>query len=321
MAAVEVIMTSLITALGISQMQSGIDFWRTCYEFPPEFTEIIDKFLKNSANSKITSKIINSKGYHVPREGYHYYYLDNKTWLYYIPFYKRRHESDFNYLCYVAPKQRDTFLRALSEIFYVPNNVVRTISIDTSGPFAFALIMEKKCFSPRFNQTKAIEIIHKNWSINDGKQISVCITGERGIGKTSIGKLLKKYIDTDMGLISKLYDDFNPTLNNCTINRLILRRSSEYTPVIIVMDEIDLLFDIALTENTRVEDKSHCKNKQTFLTMLDNISNNCNTIAIYTTEKSFDQLCEKEEYASFIRKGRIDMIINMTEGDCECIKR
>ena len=315
--AAQVMLTSMFTALGISHIQNhGIDFWRTCYEFPTRFTEIIDNFLKNSKNSKISSKQINSKGFHIPGQGYNYYYYDEHTWINYITFYKKFTNDGDSYFCYVAPKQIETFKNALTEIFHVPNNRIRTFSIDITSSYYYILMMEKKCFSPNPNQLKAIEYISEWW--NESRQLSVCISGQRGVGKTSVGKMLKKYIDIKYSVISKLYDNFNPALDNCPINRLVLCTSSDYTPIILVINEIDLLFDTALGEKEKSVCKSYCRDKQTFLALLDSVADNCNTIVIYTTEKPFTELQDEPNYRSFIRKGRMDIALNMTLDDCEC---
>ena len=79
-----------------------------------------------------------------------------------------------------------------------------------------------------------------------------------------------------------------------------------------------MLFDTALGEKEKSVCKSYCRDKQTFLALLDSVADNCNTIVIYTTEKPFTELQDEPNYRSFIRKGRMDIALNMTLDDCEC---
>ena len=103
-----------------------------------------------------------------------------------------------------------------------------------------------------------------------------------------------------------------------SVNKHILSHASITQPVIVVIDEIDIIMHKALQEKTTIGETRlcHTESKQTLNNMLDVIDSTRFVIAIYTTEKSIDELSQTYD-PSFIRKGRIDYYINMTNDSIE----
>jgi hypothetical protein len=302
-----------------------IDFWNNWFKLPNEFVDLVDMMLIDDNRGIVKNKIVTSRGRCVPDIGMHYFcWKEGTSWWNYIKFEKKKDDDQRSYYMIFAGKyQKETFTNAVSCMFKTIEGKVRVIHIDTSLHMPFPVFMEKKCKNPKTHQKTAIETIRNKYIENTDKTLSVLISGKRGVGKTYCARLLKIFMEeNDTDIMVRLYDDFNPAMPGCNANRLVLQNSSKFTPVILVIDEINSAYDSALrpTEETKVEKMLHTQNKQTFNTMLDSITDTMYTIAIYTTELSPEDLYENEQYRSFFRKGRVDMMLKMTRDSCVEIK-
>jgi hypothetical protein len=191
---------------------------------------------------------------------------------------------------------------------------VEVMSIDTSGDTPTIVRLTRICKDMKPSQAMAIDEIIANWNENSDFNSKIMIYGERGLGKTYIGKLLKKYIERENpGVCPLLFDDFNPSSIAVNINTMILQKSSEKNPVIVVINEIDRIYDKILNGQEAFDHRlQHSRNVQEFHNMLDNIGNKRHVIAIYTMEKNPHELrAEAGEYASFMRPGRVDYFIHL----------
>lgn len=105
----------------------------------------------------------------------------------------------------------------------------------------------------------------------------------------------------------------NEFWNGYNIGTMALKHASASSPVIIIINEIDIFYDKVFDEQPTYDPRTqYTKNKLTFNTMLDNLSDTKHVITIYTTEKSYEELQSIERIKSFIRHGRVDFFINMT---------
>lgn len=317
--AMEVIVISLCTALGINEIQkNGIDFWRTWITISSDFTDLVDNMLMRSKRAVIWSKKMNSKNVLIPDVGKHFYYYETNSWLHYITFHKialNEATDKYKYICYVAPRQKQTFNRAIIDLFVDDPMTVRTMCIDTSTNVAFAIPLYVKCFPPKKKQLIILKTIHEHYTNSISKQFSICITGAKGMGKSSIAKLLKKYMEKiEQDIMIKLFLNFSLFNINCPVERLILSHASKNTPVILLIDEIDVAFKEAVNPNT-YRDKTYVRNIETMNKVMDQIADTCYSIVIYTTEKSYSEL-NCQEYQSFIRPGRIDLFMKLSADDC-----
>ena len=145
------------------------------------------------------------------------------------------------------------------------------------------------------------------------KQIILC--GVRGSGKSYIGRLLKKRMEKiSNNIMVRLYDNFNPSSPGSSIELLVLQHAKLITPVILIIDEIDVCFKKASkgTHANRHIVTVHTRDKASLNQMLDSISDTEHLIAIYTTEKSPEDLYAQPKWRSFIREGRVSYFLKYT---------
>ena len=209
--------------------------------------------------------------------------------------------------------QRNIVNDFMNLIFYKEKNTINTISIDTTSVLMDTIIMKKKFNNiPKKNQINALNTIYNHYTKNFNTK--VIVYGEKGTGKTYLGKLTKYIIDSKLFVESRLYDDFNPSSIGLNIKKIALRYAHQNSPVILVINEIDKIYMDVIKNKTETYDTRgyHTKDISSFHNMMDDISDINNVIAIFTTEKSKKQLEENKNYLSFFRKGRIDFFINMT---------
>jgi len=301
------------------------DFWNYLYVFPEEYTELINNVLMNDSRATINSYILTGHNRKVPGEGCHKFkYAINSRWWQYITFEKKKGSdgNSYYYLCYATRRGTSTLMGVANKVFTADNGLVRVISIDRSrqqGPFP--LYLDKICGRERMHQTSAIDHILDNWGANKFNR-KVVISGPRGSGKSYIARLLKKRIDNQTR-ISRLYDDFNPMCPGLSVNLLVLQNAKSYTPVILLIDEIDISYKNA-TESEMTIDQfgrfGHAATKQSLNEMLDSISDTMYVLAIYTTEKTPEELYKNKEWHSFMRPGRVDFFLKMTPHSCRKIE-
>jgi len=329
--ALNVIAGGMGVALGLETIKSGsYDIYNKYYLFPTEFTDIIDSILINDPRGLVGKEIILSNNNNIPGSGKHYFYWRNNSWFHYINFEKKIYENSLpEYICYISPFQTQTFENFLQQLFISMDGSIRVISIDTSLPNPIPMYLTKNCENPRAHQEIILNQIikHYNCETNTKKNTKFIISGERGCGKTYIARLLKKKMAIEHNTFFHLYDDFNPSSVGCNVSRLVLRNATIKTNVIIIINEIDVIYEKVISNNdvnrhdTRL---LHTQDKSTFNNMLDVISDTKHVITIYTTEKTPYQLYEKEEWRSFMREGRVDKFINITNNkdnfECENIK-
>jgi hypothetical protein len=311
----------------------NVPWWdciHTYYVFPEAYTSIIDDILINSGYGVIGQKEILSNNAVIPSLGYHYFYgvnTSNITNLYFrITFEKISRILDNSeiryYRAYVRPYCEYIIQKAIKCIFLTSSNLIRTISIDTSQHTPKHIYTTKKYNTPNNNQLIASNSIINHY-INNDCNTKVFIYGSRGIGKTFTGRVTKKGLENKFpNMVVKLFDDFNPSSIGVNIKSMILNQAFTQTPVIVIIDEIDIIFNDVITEREMYGDSRllHTQNKVTFNQMMDAIGDTKNVIAIFTSEKSPLELMKiHPDYKSFMRKGRIDYFINMTQKDAKII--
>lgn len=213
-------------------------------------------------------------------------------------------------------KYATKFHKCAKEYDKSDNNNITVLSIDTSGDRAKLIPTKKILYPPMRNQDLVKNIIIDRWNSANHFNIKVIIHGKRGIGKSYLGCILKRYIETTRPLSCvRLYDDFNPTSIGVNIRTLALSTATKETPVIIIINEIDTVFNKVLDPQEPFDPRlQHTRNKNEFHNMLDNIGLTPFVIAIYTTELSFEQIVKNNNYGSFIRPGRIDLFVEMKIG-------
>jgi len=186
---------------------------------------------------------------------------------------------------------------------------VQAIHIDTSTHVP-VLHLSKKIYvnPPSHAQEMVVKHILKEYGDGKYKNVKVLLSGPRGVGKSTVGSILKKELDKLPGIDSHLFDDFNPTLVGVNVRTLILPKAAEKSPVILVSDEFDVAMEETIRPNKQIFDTRlcHTTNKITFDAMLDIISQTKFVIALYTTEKTFHELQQDPLKRSFLRKGRMD---------------
>ena len=129
--------------------------------------------------------------------------------------------------------------------------------------------------------------------------------------------VLKKKLDAEIpNACVCLYDDFDPSAVGVNVNTMILKYASVTSPVVIVINEVDTFFDQVYVESPMYDTREqHTRGKQSFNNMMDAIASAKHVILICTTELSVEQLRKKKEWRSFMRPGRIDFFVSMTDAN------
>jgi hypothetical protein len=294
-------------------------------------TTIIDRMLMKADYGKVSNHIILPNGHSIPGVGNHLYYLNGKQ----TPFLKRisirlqkiiKKENERDYYVYRA---RYFYTATYYKIMIFCNLIKQTqnsldqvsvgvISIDTSSdPIK---LLNKTIFysSPSENQIKARNFIMEHWMESNKKNTKVLISGPMGVGKTYVGPVIKKYIDVNQNPKNvQLYNDFNPRSIGVNIDVLALTNASNLSPVILVINEIDTIYEYVVSEHQSFDPRlQHARNKSDFHNMLDSINSTMDVICIFTTEKTPEELYANENFRSFLRVGRVDFFIEMNQIQC-----
>ncbi len=341
------ILTAILIAgasgLVISQISSlsSKDDWYDCYhnynEFGEEYTDIIDNILNDPNHGKMGPARIISLNKKVPGEGVHYYYRydisDRSAWFsidsWKISFHRvglRKVRKEINgrvsyhYVSWSSPSDHgiDSFTELRRKIMVPKQGSIRVVSIDISSHDPSLLWLTKICKNSKPNQIFAMKKIVEKWNEENDFNVKTIIYGEKGVGKTYTAMLLKKYIDEKFpNAYVRLYDDFDPSAIGVNIKKLALSYASENSPVVLVVNEIDIIYEKVIMDNESYDPREqHTRNKQSFNNMLDTIANTKYVISIFTTEKSPEELRENKKFVSFMRKGRVDFFLQMTMNAC-----
>jgi len=295
--------------------------------FPEDHNYMIDNLLMNPNYGFVSNRNIQANGTIVPGIGKHIYYINGKK----EKIYKRK--SLWIEKIILTENNRDTvryrvkyfFAKTFIHIERLKNNIksfqsslgidsITVVCIDTSSDTPKIFLTNKIYYQPRNNQILARNQIIEKWGQVNNYNLKVLIHGPRGIGKTYMGLILKKYIDMENNINVRVFDDFNPSSVGVNIKSMALSTACKTSPVIIVINEIDIIYKKVIEPTETFDARlQHSRNKSEFHNMLDSIGLTPYVIAIFTTEKTYEELYQVEEYRSFMRPGRVDMILNMTK--------
>jgi ATPase family associated with various cellular activities (AAA) len=305
------------------------DFVNKYVSFPKEDTDLIDRFLVDShpKHSEIGKKKIIGGGW-IPDEGYHYYYFEpvhQRGWFFncYIGLRKIKKTENNNVIYYydgwIAPWNKDKIQRFADQLRIQQSNSVRTIAIDCSNMNAEKKHNVKSYKPPKGHQAVIIQRIINDWMDND-YNLKIFIHGKPGVGKTYTAYGLTKEIEKKFPKKRVfLYDNFNPSATGVNVESLVLAEATDDTPVIIVINEVDVAYRTTLKDQQFYDPRgSHTNSKTDFNNMLDTIAQKRNVIAIYTSEKSNNELLQEDDsFKSFMREGRVDLFAKMTKDNCD----
>ena len=304
------------------------------FTFAEEFTPLIDLILLDTNHGEIGKFKIESNNVKIPDIGTHYFYLqkENKRptypWNVYITLEKKKDNDGkifYEGYCSSFSCGEDTCNDALKllqkKLIYDTEKEINAISIVTSSNKPFLSMLRISFKEPYENQIKGTNLILQEWNDKNNYNVKCIITGESGIGKTVLAKQIKRFFDKKYPTkIAKLYINFNPSLPGMDITDLILKHASAQSPVIIILDEIDIYFDLVSTPTIDYYDSRimNTKDKSTWNAMMDIIGDTPNVFFIGTTQKSKKELYDglSDLNKSMIRKGRIDFFLEMTKDDC-----
>jgi hypothetical protein len=139
---------------------------------------------------------------------------------------------------------------------------------------------------------------------NKNKRSTVFIEGPPCSGKSSIGYLVSKEIG------GVFCNTFNPTDPGDTLSNVIRSTrdwgESENTPLVILIDEIDILLKKIHNDNIRLNHKisTSVTDKQTWSKFMDNLRFHKNIILILTSNTSKADIDKMD--LSYLRPGRVD---------------
>lgn len=329
-----------ITAFSIiSQQLMNIDFTRGYnifhehYVIPIEYNNAIDNILSNNSNCSLSKRLVVAPHRYIPDIGKHTYYAKPSDNIFdynnlnYVVFEKKKLGKDneitqYNVYCnfFVKYFEENALDIALKNIYSHDKNMVQSISIDASQFTISTFIVNRIYKPPTFVQALIVQNIFDHYKNTLSSQF--LISGNRGVGKSYLAYVIKKEFDNKLNVDCKLFDDVNPTTIGLNIKSKILPIASEFSPVIIVINEFDIILEKVIQEKNFVGDPRsvHTQNKLTFNQLLDDIEMTQHVIAIYTTEKSALELKQNPLYKSYMRKGRIDYFVNMNSDNAEFIE-
>jgi len=315
----------------------------TYFRFGFEYTRTIDDILGSDPKALLRDVKIDN-GRRVPSIGRHYYYPkftnasfpDNLSYQSIINFFNYMLEHYDVYDCRIGfekvvdkddPQRREFYwayvasdkmahLDAFRHHIETPNgNTITVYTIDTALSTPAVQLLSKISYPPWPNQQQAIDLILSGYTAANNFNQKIFIHGPRAAGKTETGSTLKKAIEALFpGHVAQLFDDFDPNVVGVNVQTMALINAGQTRPVILVINEIDVAFRGVLAPKNDFDPRLlHTRNKQSFHSMLDAIGRYRNVIAIYTSEKSSDELiAENPEFQSFMRVGRINKFMYMT---------
>lgn len=341
--AATVVAGSALTLMSIGAsyaMYNSEDYWydpiNNYGEFPEELNTVIEGILANGGEYVQMNSIIQvAYGHQCPNYGKHYFFWKkHRHWInlrrryQYIGLAKIRDKDNKKdrYVFWYHNRNKEVLVSFLRKVFFPPSNTINVHSVDTSEDKPSVFMKQVFYAEPTARQRDIQDIILEHWNTvqppgpqhrrRPSRNSKIFIHGPPGTGKTFMGSILKHKLD-EGGLVSYLFDNFTPSMTGANIERLALSRAKDYSPVIIVINEIDIFYQQTLDMSLADMDPrlKYTKDKTTFNNMLDDMGKYSNVIVLFTSEKSPEQLlAENAEYRSFLRTGRIDCFINMENG-------
>jgi len=220
------------------------------------------------------------------------------------------------YKCHMRKKQNEKYGNLasqkllLDQLKMIDNTTIRVQNITRDGMFPTLQIYkepkQQNALNSRDNiQTKIAQNIIEYYKKNQNN-VTVLITGESGVGKTYISKILKKMMEKEFTQDCHLIPNFNPSVQYSNVFAHVLQHADTNNAVICVMDEFDVIATRALTPSNGEIKSEHTEDKGTFNNMLDTLSDTNNFIGIYTSELTRKEISEKT-HKSFVRNGRIKL--------------
>lgn len=321
------LITHMMGQLGDAGSRPFYDIYRKYYRFPFEYSQLIDMtFNKNRNRVLITSYLQKGANMTVPGNGKHYWYDQERGWVgqHYVTFHKfyDADQKDHYYVCYVGHHYVTTFGEVLKLVFKTDVNKIRVISLEKAhAPNIYPTFVDKIYKEPKPHQIDAINKI-LSWYDENKNNCTVMICGKRGTMKSYTAKPLKKMFEEKYeNTMVRLYDDFSLTTRGFSYNSFVSQPASQYTPVIVVIDEIDRAFDYSCRDSSQehvyVEGTCIAESKSTLNPFLDSIGEICYVINIMTTEFKPEELYDKEEWRSYIRQGRVNFFVHYYEDNGE----
>lgn len=156
----------------------------------------------------------------------------------------------------------------------------------------------------------------ENMNTLSKKGVSALLIGKQGTGKTNTALYLTERLNR-RGINPLIIYGFDMTHSDIDLGALWVYDYKKETPLILVLDEIDIAFKYALTDKT-YDSKSPARNKTTLNNLLDHFDRLPYMIVIGTTNLEINELNEK--YGAFIRSGRFDYKIHMTKNNINLLQ-
>lgn len=292
-------------------------------DFTEEYTNKLDHLLMNTCKSHIEYKLILPGNRVVPNTGFHKWYdfRTDQTLILAKNNYADKGDLPKYYYTliyadtwiYSKKKVANYFINKV--VFKEDNDKVDVTRFENTDGNCKPLIVHTLYRTPNPNQNQAIDIIRDHYTDTNNFNVKTILCGKSGIGKTYTAILLKRKLEQAIPKVTfQLFENFDPSIPGYDINKHVLQYATEQSPIILVINEIDKLYN-EIHENIPSYDPRtpHTKNKISFNNMLDNIANTKYVITIFTTEKSTEELQSEKLNYPFYRQGRIDFFIKMDE--------
>ena len=287
------------------------DYFNYYMKVDQSYTRMIDRYIMR--NIVVSRRIMLDNLEAIPDSGTYIMQFEG-TRVGFIKKIEKKLNHDISYYK-IFSLNVDTVVKVFQDVIQKASDrdEIAVHSIDTSRDYPEINIQYKICKDMKQNQRQVVDHILGHWIDENNRNTKILIYGVRGTGKTYVGRLLKKKLIRTNGTCDPLlFDDFNPCSVAVNINTLAIAKASVNTPVIILINEIDKIYDRVLsgieTHDNRLQ---HARNRTEFHTMKDNIGDKRNIVAIYTMEPDIMSMYDNENYASFFRPGRVDFFVHL----------
>jgi len=195
-------------------------------------------------------------------------------------------------------------------------NTIQVYRIDTYRSPPSVKLLTQISYPARPAHDQAVDLILGMYTAANKFNVKCFIHGPRSVDKNHIGTILKTTLEKRYpGHVAQLFDNFDPTVVGVNVQKMVLERAGPDTPVILMINDIDVAYRDALAPANRFDPRLlHTMNVQSFYAMLDAIGYYRNVITIYISDKGSDELIQENMlFRWFMRAGRVDMFLHMVD--------
>ena len=276
-----------------------------------------DEFVIKYCEVKAFQYAYNNKK--IPDVGFYKYYTNKKKYSILIRKIKFtvNQKEIIKYILYFKYEQDfEDFCNTFSE-FVRKDNKLFAIYIDSSKDPPELKQREISCETVKNNQINVIDTSTTEWINSKNRNRKIILFGKPGVGKTYVGRLIANRLNKNYNIDTTLFESVDPSIIGFNIPERVLSLAVDTKPVIMIINEMDKIYDKVYDDKEPYDHRlQHSRNPVDFHNLLDAIGDKDNVLAIYTMESNPRDLIKKDRrYYSFMRPGRVDLFIELTDND------